>query len=173
MGSGRRWGSQWGKTVDAILGGWSLNGIASVQGGRPFTVFLMQEVSGAGNNSDRPNLVPGIDWRSAQQTPDHWINPAAFSIPATGTFGNLGRNTLRGPQLHNIDLALVKEIGKRKCSYEVRAEFFNILNHPNFALPNATLDAQVNPALTSFGAVSSTILPERQIQFGLRVELLK
>ena len=53
---------------------------------------------------------------------------------------------------------------------QFRAEFFNVFNHPNFALPNSSLDVSLNPALTNFGVISSTITPERQIQFGLRVE---
>jgi outer membrane receptor protein involved in Fe transport len=171
-GRNRRWGGDWSPFIDALFGGWGLSGIAMMQGGRPFTVNLAQDISGAGNMKDRPNLVPGVSWKPDHQTPDHWINPQAFTIPARGTFGNLGRNTLRGPRLNDFDLALMKEKRAREdLLVQVRAEFFNIFNHPNFAPPNATLDASsLNPASTGFGVIPATISPERQIQLGLRLE---
>jgi len=136
-------------------GGWSVNAIGTLQGGRPFTVVL------PGFNGDRPDSVPGVDWRPENQGPDHWINPAAFSLPAPGTFGNLGRNTLRGPPLRNLDLSFVKVQRVREGQLEFRAEFFNIFNHPNFNVPNSV----IGPTL---GVISSTSTPERQIQLGAK-----
>ena len=144
------WGSNkfWGR--------WSLNAVGIVQSGRPFTVTT-QVITG-----DRPNAVPGVDWRPTDQGPDAWINPAAFSIPAPNTFGNLGRNTLWGPPLRTLDVSLVKTEAIQDARLEFRAEFFNIFNHPNFGLPNSS----IGPTL---GLISSTSVPERQIQFGVKL----
>jgi hypothetical protein len=101
-----------------------------------------------------------VDWRHEDQGPDHWINPAAFSVPA-GTSGNLGRNTVRGPGLRNLDLSLVKAQSIGEGRLELRVEFFNIFNHPNFSLPNPVM----GPTL---GLISSTSSPERQIQLGAK-----
>jgi outer membrane receptor protein involved in Fe transport len=144
----------WGETKP--WGRWSVNAVTIVQAGRPFTVTV------PGGNNERPDVVPGIDWKPANQGPDHWVNPAAFAVLPQGLTGNLGRNTLRGPGLVNFDLSLVKTERIRDTRMELRAEFFNIFNHPNFNLPNAV----VGPAL---GVISSTSTPERQIQFGVKV----
>src|SRR5206468_2728153 len=149
-----------------------LSGISMFQGSRPFSVLVLQDISRAGNGpaSNRPNLVPGLSWIQANQGPDSWINPAAFSIPLSGTFGSAGRNILRGPKYYNLDLAVLKETRPtEKMTMQLRAEFFNILNHPNLAPPNAVFDASSPTGGTNFGVISSTIAPERQIQFGLRV----
>jgi hypothetical protein len=143
----------WGS--DKPWGRWSLHAIGILQSGRPFTVTVPSQ------NNDRPDVVPGVDWRHPDQGPDHWINPAAFA-PAAGPFGTLGRNTLRGPGLSNLDISLVKTDWIGDVRMEFRAEFFNILNHPNFSIPNAV----VGPTL---GVISSTASPERQIQFGVKI----
>jgi hypothetical protein len=103
-----------------------------------------------------------VDWKPEDQGPDHWINPAALSIPAQGTFGNLGRNTLRGPTLKTLDLSIAKSQRIGEGRLELRVEFFNIFNHPNFSIPNPV----VGPTL---GVISSTSSPERQIQLGAKL----
>ena len=143
----------WGSTKP--WGRWTVNAIGIVQAGRPLTVVL-SDLTG-----DRPDVVPGVDWKPADQGPDKWIDPAAFSLPAQGTFGNLGRNTVRGPGLRNLDLSLVKTESFREARIELRVEFFNIFNHPNFNVPSALLGP-------TFGLISSTSSPERQIQFGVK-----
>ena len=142
--------------ADKAWGRWSVNAIAILQGGRPFTVYT-NPIFG-----QRPNLVPGVDWKPADQSPDHWINPAAFQTLPLGAFGNLGRNTLRGPRLNNFDLSIMKTDYIRDARVEFRAEFFNVFNHPNFSIPNSTIGS-------SLGLISSTASPERQIQFGVKV----
>jgi hypothetical protein len=103
-----------------------------------------------------------VDWRPANQGPDHWINPAAFTTPVAGTFGNLGRNALRGPGFANFDFSLVKVESIGEANVEFRAEVFNIFNHPNFSVPSGVMG-------TSLGVISATISPERQIQLGVKV----
>jgi hypothetical protein len=160
-----------GGLAATALSGWSLSGVGIIQGGRPFGVTFLESVSLTNNfNADRPNIVPGVSWKPARQGPNNWINPAAFSVPSKGTFGNAGRNILRGPGLRNFDLALLRQthVGER-TTLQFRAELFNAFNHANFAPPNSVLDISLNPARTNFGTISSTAMPERQMQFGLRV----
>jgi hypothetical protein len=140
-------------------GGWSVNAISTAQSGRPFTVTTtLPSVTFSGQ---RPDAAPGVNWRPANQGPDRWINTIAFNKPA-GQFGTLGRNTLRGPGLYNLDVSLVKTHTIGEGHLEFRAEFFNVLNHPNFGLPTAVMGQ-------SLGKIATTSLPERQIQFGFKV----
>jgi hypothetical protein len=165
IGPGRRFGSNWPGAASALLGGWELSGIAIIQGGRPFTIFLDRDISGTGNRSDRPDRVAGVSLKPDNQGPDNWINRAAFTLPATGSFGTAGRNIGRGPQLHNLDLALIKAYqAGDNTRLQFRVEMFNALNHPNFGFPVTSFD---NP---SFGAINSTVTTERQIQLGIRIE---
>jgi hypothetical protein len=106
----------------------------------------------------------------------HYVKLNCFSFPAAGTLGNLGRNTLTGPGILNLDLSLFKNIPVRKISEtfraQFRAEFFNVMNHANFALPDNTryqiFDANGN--LTgNAGQLFKTQTPSRQIQFGLKI----
>jgi Carboxypeptidase regulatory-like domain/TonB dependent receptor-like, beta-barrel len=137
-----------------VLNGWALNSIITLQSGRPFTVYM------AGSNI-RPDRVMGEDPGVQDPGPDNWIDAAAFT-PPSGLYGDVGRNTLRGPGLQTVDLAAVKgfEVGENRL--EFRTEFFNLLNHPNFGLPNPDF---TSPA---FGTISATVTPGREIQFGLR-----
>jgi len=143
-------------------GGWSLNAISTVQSGRPFTVTMLPPLFQVGT---RPNVVPGVNWKPVTQGPAQWFNPAAFGfvVPNLG-IGTLGRNTLTGPGLNNLDLSVSKKqrLGS-DAQMQFRAEFFNILDHTNFGLPNSVF---TGPA---FGAITSTSSPERQIQFGIKL----
>lgn len=172
VGRGRRLGNDWNRAVDAILGGWGLSGIGVFQGGRPFTVSLTTNPSGSllGPGADRPNLVSGTRLVPSNQGPDNWINRDAFLLPATSTFGTAGRNIARGPTYKSVDISLLKNFAISETRrVQFRAEFFNIANHPNFALPNARWAATVAGA-PNFGRITQTIGSERQIQFGLRLE---
>lgn len=172
IGRGRKYGSNWNPVADTILGGWGMNGIGVFQGGRPFTVTLTTNPSGSllGAGADRPNLVSSGSLVPSNQGPDNWINRDAFALPAPGTFGSTGRNTGRGPTYASVDFSLSKNFSISESKrVQFRAEFFNIANHPNFALPNARWAATVAGA-PNFGRITQTIGSERQIQFGLRLE---
>src|SRR5262249_6934189 len=134
FGAGRRWGSDLKGLPQTLLGGWSVSVISITQTGRPLNVSLSANISGSQSAADRPNAVAGADWRPVDQRPDHWIDPAAFTMPAPGTFGTLGRNTARGPGIQNVDVALAKTQNLREdVRLQFRVELFNVLNHPNFA----------------------------------------
>ncbi|HEX3322374.1 MAG TPA: carboxypeptidase regulatory-like domain-containing protein [Terriglobales bacterium] len=118
--------------------GWQLNWIASVQSGRPIPIVTASDTSGRFYFNQRPNVVPGVDPIVHNWTPaTGYLNPAAFIQPAFGSFGNLGRNSVYGPGYKNLDFSITKNTEVREhVSLQFRAEFFNILNHPNFAQPN-------------------------------------
>ena len=121
--------------------GWQLNWIASMQSGRPIPIITSKDNSGRFYFNQRPNVVPGVNPILSHWNPvDGYLNPAAFAQPADGTFGNLGRNSVFGPGYRNLDFSITKntEIVER-LKLQLRAEFFNIFNHPNFALPNGSV----------------------------------
>jgi outer membrane receptor protein involved in Fe transport len=142
--------------------------VATVHSGRPFTVALLPDVDNSNTGrsnlgfgyNDRPN-VSG-DTSLPRGTADAWFNTAAFSMPAFGTFGNSGRNTLRGPGYRSLNVALVKRIRLTTSgSIDLRAEAFNITNRVNFDLPDAFFGSP------TFGRILSAGSP-RRFQFGVR-----
>jgi hypothetical protein len=145
--------------------GWELNGIVTAQSGRPVPIVDANDTSGLSfdqfpspsNFHQRPDLVPGVNpinsnWRSG---PDSigYLNGNAFADPPLGTFGTLGRNAIYGPHFLNVDFALAKSTPlTERVSLQLRAELFNIFNHPNFALPNFF----VSPGSSGQGAITQT-----------------
>jgi len=141
--------------------GWALNTIVTSQSGRPVPIVSASDTSGlngvaVSNFHQRPNMVPGVNpivpnWRSS---PDGigYLNPAAFIQPAAGTFGTMQRNSIFGPGYFDLDFAVTKDTNiTEHVTLQLRAEFFNILNHPNFALPNFF----VNPGFWDYGTPGS------------------
>jgi Carboxypeptidase regulatory-like domain/TonB dependent receptor len=116
---------------------WQLNGITTVQSGGALNITLPFDNSGTGEFRDRPNLVGNA--RVVFNPTGPYLNPGAFAQPLPGTYGNLGRNTFSGPGLNDFDMSFVKS---HQISHgwwlRLRAEFFNIWNHPNFANPSTT-----------------------------------
>jgi hypothetical protein len=141
-----------------VLGGWTLSAIGSTQTGLPFNITINRSngsVPGdyAVSGEERPNYVPGVSLTPpGGSTPDEWVNPAAFSTPAPGTFGNLGRNAFRAPGISDVDFALAKNVSiTERMQMRFRADVFNVLNRAQYGAPNAVLD-QAN-----FGIITTTI----------------
>src|SRR5262249_9746033 len=117
------------------------------------------------------DLNPGYSSNPILGGPDHYWDIKAFSLPAAGTRGNLGRNTLVGPGVINSDLSLIKSFslpGGR--TLQARIETFNLLNHPNFAVPSGRI-AFTNAAgdvASNWGRITSTVTTSRQIQLGVK-----
>lgn len=154
-----------------LIGGWQVNGIATILGGFPFTPQVGSNRSGDGDtrNPDRPNVNPTFTGPVILGRPNQWLNPNAYVLPVVGTYGNLGRGTLTGPGLADMDLSLFKTTAvTEKASVQFRAEFFNVLNHANFGTPNAILfsNGAISP---SAGLITTTATTSRQIQFGLKL----
>lgn len=160
------------KAVDLLLGHWTVNGISTLRSGEPFTarVSFNQSRDGNGNTPDRPSLIAGRSNNPILGTPNKYYDVTAFSLPAPGTYGNLGRNTLIGPGLANLDLSLEKVFKLREsASVQFRAELFNVLNHSNFALPAVTTFIASGAYSGSAGRITATTTQSRQIQLGLKI----
>ncbi len=130
------------RSLPSVLGkGWELGGILTLQTGQPFSVLTGESLSGTGLGNDRPNVVG--DPNAGPHTVQRWFNTSAFALNAPLTFGNAGRNIVTGPGYRDFDFSLIKntKLGE-KVKAQFRAEFFNIVNHPAFALPSNILAAR-------------------------------
>jgi hypothetical protein len=154
-----------------LLGGWQLNGIATLLSGFPFTPQTGSNRSGDGDtrNPDRPSLNPNFAGPVVLGKQTQWFDPNAFVLPVPGTWGNLGRGTYRGPGLATIDLSLFKDTAiSERTTLQFRAECFNLQNRANFGAPNAIVfsGGTISP---SAGLITSTTTTSRQLQFGLKL----
>ena len=208
-----------GGVADAILGGWDIGGIMNARSGLPVNVLVTRPDvvyvdaagavftnpaagrtavintpgGGASRNVRRPDLIPGVD-PFITSGGVIFLNPAAFAAPKPGTFGNLERNSIHGPDFRQVDFVASKHFpfGSSR-NFEVRVEVFNVFDTANFSNPvgtlplalpaNATTEAnklQPGQAYTSaaagtFGTITSTVGrtvglgTSRQVQFALRV----
>ncbi len=110
-----------------LIGGWQLNGIGTFLSGFPFTPLVGSSRSGNGDTRipDRPNVNTAFSGPVILGKPNEWFNPAAFSLPAFGTFGNVGRGSLNGPGLAEVDMSLVKDtVVTERIKMQFRAEVF-------------------------------------------------
>ncbi len=147
---------------NVVAGGWQLSGIFTKQTGLPFTPVESVDASNTGT-TERPNRI-GTGILASGQTINNWFDTADFNAPLAYTFGNSGRNILRGPGLTNLDLGLSRVIPIReRLRVEFRAEAFNLLNTPQFGLPNATLGT------STVGTITTTVNSQRELQFALRL----
>jgi hypothetical protein len=172
----------WGGAANALVGGWQFNTIISYYGGVPLDVYSGVNANFNGlaatpaNGGLRPNLVSGQPIYLNTNDPTQYLNPAAFALPALGTFGNLSRGLVRQPSITNVDFSLNKNwTMAERYRLQFRAEFFNLLNHPSFnGFGNtAFLFTQTPGAITTrpngtFGVLNSDRGP-RNIQFGLKL----
>jgi hypothetical protein len=213
FGRGRTFMSNASGLVQGLLGGWDVGAIVNGRSGLPIDLRVVRPdvvyVDGAGavfsspavgrtaivntvgggasRNVRRPNLVPGVNpyLKDGLQ----WLNPAAFSIPGPGEFGDAKRGQLRGPSFNQVDVVFAKRFATGAGSnVEFRAEVFNLFNRDNFANPVATLPNalgtgtnQIQPeqpftpaAAATFGRLTSTVGrtvglgTNRQAQFAVR-----
>lgn len=157
FGKGRRWGSDSSSVVDAILGGWQLNGIWRISSGQTFDVR---------RNGIRVDLV-GDPYTGGR---DPYLDRTAFQDAPAGRFGTLERNGLRGPIGNQLNMGVTKNFTWGELfKVQFRTEFFNLFNTPQLTPPNTDLGN--NDPVFGFGTIRSTYgFTNRQIQFGLRLE---
>lgn len=165
--------ADWSWQTRRFLGGWEFHGIFQAQSGPPFNPIIGFDRAGLRANlapdvGQRPIYVPGVPVILGD--PAQWYNPAAFELPAAGTYGNLGRNTLSGPGLVNADLAVHKRLwANERSQVNLRLEVFNIANHPNFQIPSSlSLFSSNGRRVASAGQITQTTTTSRQLQIGLR-----
>jgi carboxypeptidase family protein len=176
-----------GRLAKATLGGWAINGIFSYGSGLPFNIQtgFNNSRDGDTNQPDRPDLAPGasnnpihgvtagcqgVPAGQKLHTPERWYDPCAFTLPAAGFYGNLGRLTVTEPGLANLDFTMVKTtLLTETKKLEFRAEFFNLLNHANFGLPILNVFNASRVRAGNGGTISNTTTDNRQIQLGLKL----
>jgi hypothetical protein len=159
--------------------GWQITTIATWNTGLPITISDGFDDAGI-LGTPRPNYVSGCNVPEGKVT--QWFNPACFTVEAPGTLGNTGRDTLAGPGLAQVDFAVLKNTKiHESISVQFRAEFFNIFNHPQFGIPNASLfTAGSNCTATGAGCGNpnptagqittlATLTAARQIQLALKL----
>jgi hypothetical protein len=208
------------KVANTLLGGWEIGGVMNARTGLPIDLTIARNdvawlepstgqyfsakpssgtaiavvnnpYGGAFRSNRRPSVVAGVDPYLHGSDGRFFLNPAAFSLPQPGQFGNLGRFALHGPGLVQFDFTLHKQFAiTERQNIEFRAEIYNIFNHANFSNPGARLSdamgggvGQIQPGQAyasttsgngAFGIVQSTVSrdvglgAQRQIQFSLR-----
>ena len=171
FGQGQHWLGNVTGLENKLITGWQLNGIGTFLTGFPFTPLIGANRSGDGDtrNPDRVSINPSFTGPVLLDNPNQWFNPSAFILPTPGTYGNIGRGTLTGPGLADVDLSLFKNTAvSENATVQFRAEFFNVFNRSNFGPPNTTVfsGTAVSP---SAGLITTTATSPRQIQFGLKL----
>lgn len=148
--------------ANAIIGGWQLNGILSLDSGTPYYVTYSGDLANTGNNFVKADVVGNPT--PSHRTPAEWISPAAFSAPPEYSFGTMGRNSLRSDWNKNLDLSLFRSFSiQDRARIEFRAEAFNLTNTAVFAIPNDVVNAP------NLGVVTSTANSPRELQFALKI----
>ena len=188
--------NRWGSVANHVLGDWQINAIVSFLGGPPIDVLSGANTPGLAADAPggfRPNLVEGVPiYLNNQNDATRFLNPAAFSLPAPGQFGTLGRGVIRQPAIENVDLSIVKNWKLReRFGLQFRAELFNAFNHTNFTgfdtglafnntaefvgdpcngagrRPDGGISQCGRATNSNFGRLTATRGP-REIQFGLK-----
>lgn len=154
--------------TSAVTKNWRLSAVFQAQSGFPLTISVFGDTANAGTllgeNPIRANYTGQPVFTSGTRTANSWFNPAAFATPAAFTFGDVGRNTVYGPGLQTLDLALQREFNvTEKIKFQFRAEFFNALNRVNLGTPNRFVNTP------QFGTITEAATPGREIQFGARL----
>jgi hypothetical protein len=174
FGKGRKFLSHAPRAVDALLGGWQWQGINTLQSGVPYSVTINTDRANTGQSGQRPDsLTPTVQPRDLNCWYFTTANPACrallpaqadtFALPAQFTYGNLGRNTLRGDRLVQLDMSLIKSFRLTESkSFEFRAQVFNLTNTVSFAAPSA------NENLATGGQITATRNQPRLYEFGLK-----
>jgi hypothetical protein len=154
------------RLLKTTLGGWKLGLLETAESGAPFTVITAANTTNAfPAGSLRPNLLHDATLASDQRSITHWFDTSAFAAPAQFTFGNSPRSGLRGAPLATTDVTLEKSVWiKEKLRFDLRSEFYNILNHANFSIPGSTFGA------ADFGLVTGA-RPGRTVQLAGRLSL--
>ena len=150
--------------LSRVAGNWTLGGVARIYSGSPFTVITTTNSSAAfSSGSQRANVVGNPALRSDKRSVSQWFNTSAFAEPANYTFGNEGRNALRGPGFSTYDFSLIRNVNiAHGALVQIRGEVFNALNHTNLAIPKSVYGT------SGFGTITSSYAA-RQIQLGARV----
>jgi hypothetical protein len=163
FGKGQRWANSMNKVGEHVLGGWEFNGIVLAHSGFPLGFSTSSNQSGT-NIGNRPNMTCNSNNLAHQDPRVAWFDTTCFSLPTAGTLGSAPRTPeIYGPDQVNLDMSLYKNFRVTENSkIQFRSEFFNILNHAQFAPPATSFGA------ATFGKISATAHSSRQVQFALK-----
>jgi len=155
------------RVLQAVAGSWEVSGVISAQSGGPLTLYVGKDQSLTGIGKDRAQLIGGQVYKSgpcANTSPcTSFLNATAFALPATGTFGNVGKGAFTGPGFFNWDTGVFKNFSVTdRYRVQFRGEFFNVLNHTRFLNPVTTVTG------AGFGNILSASDP-RIVQLALKV----
>jgi hypothetical protein len=147
---------------------WHFSTIYQVQSGMPFTISVFGDTANSGTvlgeNPIRANATGQPIFGPGTRTAAEWFNPAAFAAPAAFTYGNVGRNSMTGPPLQTLDLALGRTFRlTENANFQFRAEAFNALNKVNLGTPNRYVNEP------QFGTITMAMTPGREIQLSARI----
>jgi hypothetical protein len=161
--------------VDLLLGGWQLSGIGTARTGLPLNITISRPASALPdqiNSGQRPNCVAGVSIYPAEQTGQHWLNAAAFVLPAPGTWGNCGRDIARAPGLWQMDTALQKRVPlNERVGISFRGEVFNVFNRAQYGSPIVGLPSGNFGLITSaYNTTPTGAGTPRDIELMLRLD---
>jgi len=146
-----------------VVRNWQVSAIYSMQTGQPFTVTQRTDPSGTATTA-RPNRLRDGELPSDQRGPNRWFDQTAFATVTCVCFGNSGRHILRAPGFRNLDFGVTRDfVFHERFRLQVRGEAFNLFNHPNFGLPNASIGAP------GVGIIGTVVNPERQMQVAMKL----
>jgi len=185
FGTGKKYLSDASRGLDAVVGGWQLNGITVVQSGLPFSPLVSSGsaaiMAGPGGavrpdivgNPNRPGPVaanPGCIAPTSIHNRVNWFNPCAYVVP-TAAFGDAGRNSLVGPKFVNFNFSIFKNFSiTERWKLQFRTEIFNIFNHTNLGLPNPNVNlAGAGQITTTVNQAQLTAQTSRLVQFALKL----
>jgi len=166
--------------LNTVVGGWQTGGILTMQSGVPGTLGIggVDNAATSDGGYDRPVAVAGVSPYLSNPVPSRWLNPGAFTEAPPGFFGNVGRNTIQGPGIINIDAEVHKQFKmpfKENHVLQFRIEAFNAINHPNWGMPNLNILSGAafagqpgTNAHQNFGVITGTQTGMRQLQLGLK-----
>ena len=172
FGRGRAFGSNWSPLTNSALGGFQVTLIEHVTSGFPVPLINSNNESGVsfqnggnGNNYNRPNQVAACNPYSANHTVHQWINATCFQASAPGELGNAARVPVVGPDFWNSDFSLIKQFAlpRAETGFNLRFEFFNLFNHPQYGSPASDINQP------GFGAVTSTVNNPRVVQIAAKL----
>jgi len=173
FGKGQKWGANWSGLVNAILGNWELDAIEKATSGFPVFVIDTNNSSGANleNTNDVSQIRPNQTCNPALSHPtlSEWFNVSCFSQPAPGQLGNANRTPVSGPDFVNTDFSIIKHFVPREgMRVDLRTEFFNLFNHPQFGAPGGNA-AGADFNSPTFAVINYTVNNPRLLQFAMKL----
>ena len=151
-----------------ITQNWQFSTVYQIQSGMPFTISVFGDTANSGTvlgeNPIRANATGQPVFGPGTRTSDKWFNPAAFATPPAFTFGDVGRNSVYGPSLRTLDIAIARSFRiTERSSFQFRGEAFNTLNQVNLGTPNRFVNTP------QFGTITMPMTPGRELQLSARL----